>query len=174
MGCSGTELPTELRSKVALMARLEAIRAAAAVSAGMAADPRAATRNSPGVPKVAMVAPAARAPTLSGEALPADACCIQVRMLSMGLPHMAIPLTGAMCAGVAAQIGSTLVQECARPAAEGQTFRVGHGSGVLPVSATVSRNADGWFAESVSVFRTARVLMQGRVFAPTEDLALSA
>lgn len=174
MGCSGIELPTELRGRIALMARFEAIRAAAAVAAGLARDARDATRNSPGVPKIAMVAPAAAAPTLSGAALSADDCDIQVRMLSMGLPHMAIPLTGAMCAGVAAQIEGTLVQESARPATGGRPFRVGHGSGTLPVSARVTRRADGWFAESVSVFRTARVLMRGQVYAPVEELAGSA
>jgi len=174
MGCSGLELPTDLRGKIALMARFEAIRAAAAVAVGLADDTRDATRNMPGVPKIAMVAPAANSPTLSGETLRADACCIQIRMMSMGLPHMAIPLTGAMCAGVAAQIRGTLAHEAARPATEGPIFRVGHGSGVLPVTARVSRRDDGWFAESVSVFRTARVLMQGQVFAPAEELTIPA
>jgi len=170
LGFSGLELPTALRTKLPLMAKLEDIRAQAAVAAGMAPTAREAMRDSPGVPKVAMVAPAAAAPTLSGETLAAGDCDIQVRMISMGLPHMAIPLTGAMCVAVAAQIDGTLVQECARPAADGVPFRVGHGSGALPVTASVTRSGDDWFARSVSVFRTARVLMQGRVFAPVETL----
>jgi hypothetical protein len=170
LGFSGTELPTELKTRIDLMARLEAVRAAAAVAAGMAHDARGATRDSPGIPKVAMVAPAMDAPTLSGETLSALDCDIQVRMISMGLPHLAIPLTGAMCVGVAARIEGTLAHSCARPASEGAPFRVGHGSGAVPVSARVSRRGDGWFTESVSVFRTARVLMEGRVFVPAEEL----
>ena len=75
-----------------------------------------------------------------------------------------------LCVGVAAKIAGTLVQECARPAAAGEAFRVGHGSGVLPVEAVVTRRRDGWFAERTSVYRTARVLMEGRVFAPVDDL----
>lgn len=165
LGRTGAELPIELRGKLALMAQLEAIRAAGAVAAGMAPTAREATRNAPAVPKVAMVAPALDSPTLSGETLRAGDCDIQVRMLSMGLPHMAVPLTGAMCVAVAAQIEGTLVQEAARPARDGDPFRVGNGSGVLPVSARVGRRPEGWFAESVSVFRTARVLMQGQVYA---------
>jgi 2-methylaconitate cis-trans-isomerase PrpF len=91
-------------------------------------------------------------------------------MISMGVPHMAIQLTGAMCTGVAARVAGTLVQECARPVALGEALRVGHGSGVLPVEAAVTRRSDGWFAERTSVYRTARVLMEGRVFAVVEGL----
>ena len=168
MGLSGTELPPELRSKVEVIARFEAIRLAAAVKAGVAATAQEAARISRATPKVAMVSPAADALTLSGDRLYAGDCDIQVRMISMGVPHMAIPLTGAMCVGVAAQIMGTLVQECARPVSVGDVFRVGHGSGALPVSASVVRRDDGWFAERVSVFRTARVLMEGRVFGPVD------
>jgi 2-methylaconitate cis-trans-isomerase PrpF len=170
VGLSGTELPTEFRSKLAVISRLEAIRGAAAVEAGVAASAREATRISPASPKVAMVAAATDAPTLSGQGLRAEDCDIQVRMISMGAPHLAIPLTGALCTGVAAQITGTLVRECARPVAAGEAFRVGHGSGVLPVEAVVTRRPDGWFAERASVYRTARVLMEGRVFAIAEAL----
>ena len=170
MGLAGTELPTEFRGNLPAISRFEAIRCAAAVKAGVAASAREAARTSPTSPKIAMVAAAADAPTLSGEGLRADECDIQVRMIAMGVPHLAIPLTGALCAGVAAQISGTLVRECARPVAAGAAFRVGHGSGVLPVEAVVSRRSDGWFAERASVYRTARVLMEGRVFAIVEAL----
>ncbi len=170
MGLAGTELPTEFRGNLPAISRFEAIRCAAAVKAGVAATAQEAIRSSRTNPKVAMVAAAADAPTLSGEGLRADECDIQVRMISMGAPHLAIPLTGALCAGVAAQVPGTLVRECARPVAAGAAFRVGHGSGVLPVEAVVSRRSDGWFAERASVFRTARMLMEGRVFAIVEAL----
>jgi 2-methylaconitate cis-trans-isomerase PrpF len=170
LGLTGTELPTELRTRVSVMSRLEAVRAEAAVLAGVAVNAREATLASPAIPKIAMVTAAADATTLSGETLKADDCQTQVRMISMGVPHMAIPLTGAMCVGVAAQITGTLVQECARRVAEGGSIRVGNGSGALPVSAIVDRVSDGWFAERVSVTRTARVLMEGQVFVPADEL----
>ncbi|MGR3715994.1 MAG: 2-methylaconitate cis-trans isomerase PrpF family protein [Thermohalobaculum sp.] len=170
MGLAGTELPTEIRSKLSVISRLEAIRCAAAVKAGVAATAQEATRTSPNSPKVAMVAAAADAPTLSGEGLSAGDCNIQVRMISMGVPHLAIPLTGAMCTAVAARIPGTLVQECACPVGPDTALNIGHGSGVLPVEAVVTRRGDGWFAERVSVYRTARVLMEGRVFAIAEAL----
>lgn len=168
LGVSGCELPTELRGRVALLARLEEIRAAAAVRAGVAATPRDVTRNSPATPKIAMVAAAADSATLGGGVLRREDCNIQVRTVSMGLPHLAIPLTAAMCTGVAARIPGTLVHECACPVPEGTPLMVGHGSGALPVWATVAQGGNGPFAERVSVIRTARVLMQGRVFAPAD------
>ena len=171
MGLSGTELPAEIRSKIGIMQRLEAIRCAAAVMAGIVDEPHEATRRSPTAPRVAMVAPARESMTLSGERLDAEDCDIQVRMLSMGAPHLAIPLTGAMCTGVAAQIAGTLVHECARRVEPGAPLRIGHGSGALPVAAEVSSRDNGWFADKVSVFRTARMLMDGQVFAPVEEQA---
>ena len=170
LGLAGTELPADLRIKIAVLNRMEAIRAEAAILAGVAVNAREASMASPATPKVAMVAPAADAPTLSGEILKADDCDIQVRMLSMGVAHMSIPLTGAMCAGVAARITGTLVQESARMDVAGDTLQVGNGSGVLRVSASVSRRDDGWYAERVSVCRTVRVLMAGQVFAPDGEL----
>lgn len=168
LGLAGTELPTELRGRVTLMARLEEIRAQAAMAAGLAASAREATRRFQAVPKIAMVAAAAEAPTLSGEKVRREDCNIQVRMLSMGLPHLAIPLTGAMCVAVAARTPGTLVHECACPVPDGEVLNIGHGSGVLPVWPAVTQGPDGPQAERVSVLRTARVLMRGEVFAPAK------
>ena len=171
IGLAGTELPAEIRTKIHVMQRLEAIRGAAAVKAGIVGEPHEATRRSPTAPRIAMVSAARDSTTLSGETLKAKDCDIQVRMLSMAAPHLAIPLTGAMCTGVAAQIAGTLVQECARRVDAGRSFRIGHGSGVLPVAAAVSSRDNGWFADRVSVFRTARILMEGQVYVPIEEAA---
>jgi 2-methylaconitate cis-trans-isomerase PrpF len=113
-------------------------------------------------PKIAIVGPPADAPMLSGETLRAEDCDIQVRMISMGKPHLAIPLTGAMCTAVAARIPGTVVAEVARAVPEGQPLRIGTASGVVPAMAEVR---DGK-AISASVYRTARTLMEGTVYAP--------
>ena len=84
----------------------------------------------------------------------------------MGVPHLAIPLTGAMCVAVAARVPGSLVSEVASPSDPGTAMRIGHGSGAVPVSAMVESGPDGVVAQRVSVFRTARALMEGRVFVP--------
>lgn len=160
VGWDGTELPDVLDRDRDGLARLEAIRQAAAVAMGLPPD-------SQSVPKIAVLAPARAAATLSGETLAAGAMHLTARMLSMGRPHRALPLTGAMCLGVAARIPGTLVAAMLATAGEGE-IRIGQPSGILPVNARVARSnaAEGWLAEGVEVIRTQRRLMDGRVYVP--------
>jgi hypothetical protein len=109
------------------------------------------------IPKVAMVSGARDAALLSAETLSASAHDIAVRMISVGQPHRAVPITGAICLGVAARVPGTLVAR-ACTAGDGP-IRIGHASGTTQVDARV---ADG-YAEYGSVYRTARRLMEGAV-----------
>jgi hypothetical protein len=97
----------------------------------------------------------------------------------MGNCHRAVPLTGAMCLAVAAEIEGTLVHEAvygtgvlsrathevSRPR-RFKDLRLGHPSGVLPIAAGVSTRAGEPWAERVTVYRTARRLMEGAVRVP--------
>ena len=98
LGASGVEMPEELEANGELLRRLEAIRIAASLKMGIAKTAEAAARI-PSIPKVAMVAPAREARTLAGERLAAEDADVTVRMISIGQPHRAVPLTGAMCSG---------------------------------------------------------------------------
>jgi 2-methylaconitate cis-trans-isomerase PrpF len=172
LGASGVEMPDELEANGALLRRLEAIRIAASLRMGIAKTAEAAARI-PSIPKVAMVAPAREARTLAGERLAARDADVTVRMISIGQPHRAVPLTGAMCLAVAARIDGTVVNRIARPSASpGDPVRIAQPSGVTVVGAAVRHDGDGerlherykWFAESATVYRTARRLMEGWVF----------
>src|SRR5512142_1195200 len=57
LGLAGTELPNQIESNLELMARLEGIRAAAAVRMGLARDWQEATQKVRSVPKIAFVSP---------------------------------------------------------------------------------------------------------------------
>ena len=160
LGLTGTELPSDLAAMVDVLSALEHIRRAG----------RRADEVPESVPKVALVGPPAPWKTLSGETLPAEACDVQIRMVSMGKPHLAIPLTGALCTAVAARIEGTVVADLARPVAAGEPLRIGTASGVVPGFAEVARSGEGWYAASASVLRTARTLMTGVVYAPTHRL----
>lgn len=168
LGASGVEMPDELEANSALLRHLEAIRIAASLRMGIAKTAEAAARI-PSIPKVAMVAPAREARTLAGERLAAEDADVTVRMISIGQPHRAVPLTGAMCLAVAARIEGTVVSRIARPSASpGEPVRIAQPSGLTVVGAAVRRDGDGeraqWFAESATVYRTARRLMEGWVF----------
>jgi 2-methylaconitate cis-trans-isomerase PrpF len=102
--------------------------------------------------------------TLDGATLPASAYDIGIRILSMERVHRAVPLTSALCLGVATRIAGTVPNRLARNSF-GEEIRVGHPSGALSVGAEIS---DGGQSKSTSavVFRTARRLMQGSVLVP--------
>jgi 2-methylaconitate cis-trans-isomerase PrpF len=83
----------------------------------------------------------------------------------MGNCHRAFALTSAMCLAVAARIEGTVVRECST-ARDGADLRLGHPSGLLPLDASVSlRDGKPW-ARQVTVYRTARRLMEGFVRVP--------
>jgi hypothetical protein len=168
LGASGVEMPDELDANGALLRRLEAIRIAASLRMGIAKTAEAAARI-PSIPKVAMVAPAREARTLAGERLAAADADITVRMISIGQPHRAVPLTGAMCLAVASRIEGTVVNRIARPSASPTNpVRIAQPSGLTVVGAVVRGSRDGehreWLAESATVYRTARRLMEGWVY----------
>ena len=88
----------------------------------------------------------------------------------MGQPHRALPLTGAMCLAVAAGIEGSVVHEVASSSVE--TIAIAHPSGVLSLGAELRRAPDGgWSAVRVTVTRTARRLMEGRVLVPAAAFA---
>lgn len=167
LGLTGAETPAEIGAMPEIMAALEQVRRAAGVRAGLAAAPGVVPES---VPKVALVGPPAPWRTLAGETLPADACDVQVRMISMGKAHLAIPLTGALCTAVAAGVPGTVVADLARAVAPGEPLRIGTASGVVPAFADVVDGPEGRHARSASILRTARTLMEGTVFAPAHRM----
>jgi 2-methylaconitate isomerase len=175
LGASGVEMPDELEANGELLRRLDAIRIAASLKMGIAKTAEAAARI-PSIPKVAMVAPAREARTLAGERLAAEDADVTVRMISIGQPHRAVPLTGAMCLAVASRIEGTVVNRIARRSASpDDPVRIAQPSGLTVVGAAVGRASNrehhyeghggshDWFAERTTVYRTARRLMEGWV-----------
>ena len=156
LGVAGTELPAAIDDDRALMARLEAIRLEAARRMGIP--------GSASVPKVALVTSPAGFTALDGVAHEAGASDVVARVISMGNCHRAFALTAAMCLGVAARIPGTVVHEATRGASG--DVRLGHPSGVLPIAAAVSTRDGAPRAEHVTVYRTARRLMEGYVRVP--------
>lgn len=162
--CSGVEMPDEMEADRGTLQRLEAIRTAASVRMGIASNNDEAARK-PSIPKVAIVAGPRDAVALSGEKIAARDIDVTVRMISIGQPHRAVPLTGAMCLAVAAKLPGSVVNRAARRAeSEDSAVRIGQPSGITVVNASVRKQDDKWFAAQATVYRTARRLMEGWVF----------
>ncbi len=162
----GNELPAALDDDRYLLERLEFIRRWASVRMGLAADMAAAAALK-SVPKVAMLAPPGASETLSGDHLRAEDADIIVRMISVGQPHRAVPVTGAICLAVACRIPGTVAHGLWRPV-EG-AIRIAHASGVSLVDSELHRDPAapaGVVAAHGAIYRTARRLFEGHVFCP--------
>ncbi|MGY4304509.1 2-methylaconitate cis-trans-isomerase PrpF [Bradyrhizobium sp. USDA 4369] len=159
VGKAGDEPPQALERDEIFLARMEEIRCCASVAMGIATD-RDSARRMTGVPKVAMVSVPKAGRTLSGRELKAADADLSVRMISVGQPHRAVPITGAICLAVATRIPGSL--PAALTTAAGP-IRIAHPSGVTLVDARVSGEGGMLTADYGAVYRTARRLFEGQV-----------
>jgi len=160
VGNTGAELPDALEADADFLRRMEAIRCAASVAMGIAPDV-AMARKMTGIPKVTMVTGPRAGRTLSGRELGADDADILVRMISVGLPHRAVPVTGSICLAVATRVPGSIPAQLSK--ADGP-IRIAHPSGVTLVDARVSTSPAGVVtADYGAVYRSARRLFEGNV-----------
>ncbi len=165
LGLDATENPLELESRLDVMTKLEEIRCQAGVLMGLGVTTQEIRETSRAGPRIAVVAAPADMTLLDGSVLPAEGMDIAVRMVSMGVPHRAVPLTGGMCLAVAANLQETLVHNLARDNLAA-TVRLGTPSGVIPIGATIRRDGGGSTVDRITTYRTARRLMEGNVLIP--------
>jgi 2-methylaconitate cis-trans-isomerase PrpF len=152
---SGSESPADLTTTQNLLERIETIRIAATVKMGLcsAEGARTTLRN---LPQIAIVS----APS------PGNNAHITVRMISAGQAHLATPLTGGMCLAAAMRIPGTIAHQIARlPDDPVRPLNICHPSGSLTVDATLITEPE-LNIPSVTVYRSARRLIQGEVFVP--------
>ncbi|KAE8383828.1 PrpF protein [Aspergillus bertholletiae] len=154
LGVQGTITPEEIDAHPTLLGRLDSIRRQAGVAMGLANT----TESVPGsVPKIGLVAPPASEQGQTG----ADVDLL-VRALSVGQPHKAVPITVALALATAARVSGSVVAEVTSVTpVDPAGITLGHASGKLVVGAEFGE--DGSLSHA-TVFRTARRLMEGRVF----------
>ena len=146
VGLTGTELPAAIESHPDVMDTLYAIRSLAAE--------RMEIVESPGVPKIAVVAPPADYTTSRGDKELASGHAMQARMMAMRTAHRSYAVTGAVCTAAAASLPGTIV-----PRAASGDVRIAHPYGVMDVGVKM----DGAHVVSARVGRTARLIMSGVV-----------
>jgi len=163
LGLSGSELQADVNGNPALLARLEAVRAQAAVAMGIAATVAEASATRLHVPKLAFVAPPQTYVAAGGHVVDAHAVDLNVRIVSMGLLHHAMTGTGAVAVAVAAAVPGTLVQRVLPGGHDPARTVFGHPSGTLTVGAQASLHDGAWTIAKVVMSRSARRLMEGWV-----------
>ena len=162
IGFEGTESPKDTVTDPRILQTMEDIRtrAAAMMRIGL----------SPGVPKVAFVAPPKDYRTLSGENISASNFDLLARTKALAVMHKAYAVTGGICVSAAALIDGTVVNEVVSACAK-QTglVRIGHPSGISSFAVAVTRKSDGEFELIKSgVVGTARRIMDGYVYVPRQ------
>lgn len=159
LGILGTILPDEIDAHPTLLGRLDSIRRQASVAMGIS-KVRDTTPGS--IPKIALVSRPSSHKLSSGDQLAETDVDLVVRALSVGQPHRAVPVTVAMALAAAAGVNGSIVQlnmSSERVDPDGMT--IGHSSGRLLVASHFDDNGN---IRDVTLFRTARRLMEGRVF----------
>lgn len=160
LASDGTILPNEMQNQPELLARLETIRREASIKMGIAKSPEHVP---PSIPKICLVSSPTSHRLLSGECMDGSSVNVVVRTISTGQPHKALPITAGLAVSAAAKMDGTVVAECLRPSSEGDGAEIfaGHPSGRLAVEA---RYDEAGKLESSTVYRTARKLMDGKVY----------
>ncbi|HMN35185.1 MAG TPA: 2-methylaconitate cis-trans isomerase PrpF, partial [Chiayiivirga sp.] len=168
IGFDGTELQPAINEDRAALAKLEAIRVAGALRMGLIrTSEEAATRQH--TPKVAFVAPAKDYVASSGRKIAASDIDLNVRAVSMGKLHHAMMGTASVAIATAAAVPGTLVNLAAGGGAR-DAVRFGHPSGTLRVGASAAEVDGRWTVTRAVMSRSARILMEGAVRVPVEQV----
>jgi probable AcnD-accessory protein PrpF len=174
IGYTGIELQEAINTDEAALKRFEIMRAYGAIKMGLIKHVDEAVIRQH-TPKVAFVAPAQDFISSSGKHITADDINLHVRALSMGKLHHAMMGTAAVAIGTAAAIEGTVVAMAAASyvsngtSDESKSFdsiTFAHPSGTLKVGAETEKNDGKWTVKKVSMSRSARIIMEGKVHIP--------
>lgn len=168
LGYTGCERQSDINEDPAALARLERIRACAALKMGLirSLDDAAARQHTP---KLAWVGPPRSYTASSGRRMEAAHIDLVVRALSMGKLHHAMMGTAAVAIGTAAAIPGTLVN-LAAGGGKRSSVVFGHPSGSLRVGAQAELVQGQWQVRKALMSRSARILMEGWVRVPAQTL----
>lgn len=168
LGRTGRETAADIDADAELSATLERIRAHAGVVMGMIDDPDTAATTSPATPFVAMIAPPADYENVLGARIvSADESDFLSRLMFMQQMHKTYAGTSTACTGVAARIPGTIVHEaCRAETRDGMLVRIGHPAGVIETEAQVDLVGNDYMVKRATLGRTARRILEGRVYAP--------
>jgi len=160
-GLQGTELPDFFDQDAKFRMRLEAIRKRMGDLIGI--------QTTPSIPKIIFIAPSQNFKTLTGREINKNEIDLVARAVAMGKIHKAFPVTGGIPAAAASAIPGSIIQqvvEDSRSESEGKKLIIGHPSGKFDVEVKARQEGDQVRILSCTVGRTARKIMEGRVYIP--------
>ncbi|KIW19930.1 hypothetical protein PV08_00505 [Exophiala spinifera] len=165
LGVSGYESAAELTGNKALIQAAKELRGRAAALAGMCRNWDKVDEQSPFVPMPVLVAPP---PSVHPEAH------VSGRLFLDNMCHESMAGTGSVCFAACSRIrGSVVFDIVGEKAGWRGTFNIAHPVGVMPVAVEVEESSTDRGNPkflTLSFIRTARRLMDGRIYVPTETL----
>lgn len=163
LGLTGIETPKEIDGDKRMLGILEAIRAKAAVTIGMAADESEATAKSPAFPMIAFVSqPQDYQDFTMGKTISKDDVDLVSRLMFMQVLHKTYAGTGTTCTGAAAKIPGSIVNEVCRES--GALVRIGHPAGVIELEVEAKKQGNQVELIRAAFGRTSRRIMDGLVY----------
>ncbi len=168
LGLSGSELPREIEGNPRLLSKIAEIKNRVAERAGLVdkwqkADPQMM------LPFVAIVAPPADYDTSEGQAIAAGEHDLRSRVIVQNICHPSyggiLGACTAACAAIPGSIPNSLL------ISDNVTLRIAHPRGVMPVKAEIQLPEKGleYTFTGLGYSRTARIIMEGKVFIPVPD-----
>lgn len=160
MNVSGTILPEQIQAHPTLLVKLEKIRRIGSVRMGISKSEEDTPAS---IPKICLISEPVAHTLISGKTLTKDSADLIVRAISVGQPHLAVPVTVALSVAAAAKLPGSIVERMinSRKTVDTKGITIGHPSGKLVVDANFENEGTLKYA---SVFRTARRLMAGTVY----------
>jgi len=160
-GLQGTELPDFFDQDPKFKMRFEAIRKKLGDLIGIP--------TTPSIPKIVFIAPSQGFKTITGREIDKNEIDLVARAVAMGKIHKAFPVTGGIPAAAASAIPGSIIHkvvEGRESESEGKKLIIGHPSGKFDVEVKARQEGDQVHILSCTVGRTARKIMEGRVYIP--------
>lgn len=165
LGLSGTESAAEIDADERRMAEIERIRGQVCVEIGLVDSWEEAAYKTPYQPFFAIVSPPAPYSCPNGGSVAAGDIDFVSRLLFMLKMHKAYPITGTIATGAAARVAGSVVWELlSEDARQREAVRIGHPSGVIPVTAVARGEGEAVTFVRLEALRTARLILDGQVY----------
>ena len=155
----GDELPAEFDKDMATRTKLEAIRKKVGELMGIPV--------SQSIPKISFIAAARDFRTATGKMIGKGSVSLLARLMAMGKMHKTFAITAGIPAVIAAVIPDSVVNRVVSgdsPLSAATEIVIGHPSGTMDLKVDAQFGKDGLFIVSCTVGRTARRIMDGRVY----------
>lgn len=169
LSLNGSENNEEVAQRNTVLKVLESIRSHVAVKSALSPTIELAKTKYTAIPKIAYVASPRDYKTSTGRLIKQEEIDIMARMTSMGKMHRTFAASGLFNLAAACMLKGTIpygVSSIDKDTVEG-IVRIGHPEGIVEIY--VRKNQDANVIEAVGVERTARRLMDGRVFVPNDN-----